>query len=100
VALRCSFAVMAILLAKPLITLGASLQRGCQGQEAWVPHISQIDLALTGGTATRTMPAMAAAISRRRMGQQQMRHYPAVLLDANGAYVAAKPADSRSLRLD
>ena len=40
-ALRCSFAVMAILLAKPLITLGASLQRGCQGQEAWVPTLHQ-----------------------------------------------------------
>ena len=36
-ALRCSFDVMAILLAKSLILLGASLQRWCQLQEAGVP---------------------------------------------------------------
>jgi hypothetical protein len=37
VALGCSFAVMAILLAETLITLGAAAQRWCQGQETWVP---------------------------------------------------------------
>ena len=36
-ALGCPFAVMAILLAETLITLGASFQCGCQGQEAGVP---------------------------------------------------------------
>ena len=35
-ALGSTFAVMAILMAETLITLGASLQRWCQGQEAWV----------------------------------------------------------------
>ena len=32
---------MAILLAETLITLGASLQRWCQGQEAWVPPLGR-----------------------------------------------------------
>ena len=36
-ALGSTFAVMAILLAETLITLGAPLQRWCQCQEAWVP---------------------------------------------------------------
>ncbi len=36
-ALGCSFGVMAIPLAKPLITLGASLQSGCHLQETGVP---------------------------------------------------------------
>ncbi len=38
-ALRCSFGVMAIPLAKPLITPGAFLQRGCQLQKTWVPLV-------------------------------------------------------------
>jgi hypothetical protein len=36
--------VMAIMLAKPLIPLGASLQRGCQGQETGVPLTDAISL--------------------------------------------------------
>ena len=35
---------MAILLAETLITLGASLQRWCQRQEAWVPLTDAIIL--------------------------------------------------------
>jgi excinuclease ABC subunit A len=34
--------VTAILLAETLITLGAALQRWCQGQEAWVPFTNAI----------------------------------------------------------
>ena len=41
-ALGCSFGVMAIPLAKPLITIGASLQGWCQLQEAWVPFADAI----------------------------------------------------------
>ena len=34
--------MMAILLAETLITLGAAVQCGCQGQEAWVPFTDAI----------------------------------------------------------
>ena len=40
----CSFGVMAILLAETVITLGASFERWCQGQETWVPLTDAINL--------------------------------------------------------
>ena len=41
-ALVSTFGVMAILLAETLITPGAFLHCGCQGQEAWVPFTDAI----------------------------------------------------------
>jgi hypothetical protein len=39
IALGSSFGVMEMLLAETLISLGASLQSGCQLQEGWMPRL-------------------------------------------------------------
>ena len=54
---------MAILLAKPLITLGASLQRWCQLQKGWVPSQLQVFEAMSHLMIWEPIPEQEQAVA-------------------------------------